>query len=73
MYISKINHEHLTNEQMTRLLFSSIQDDQMNGDCIFVAGSSKAVKYRLPIAVELYKQGRAGKDVDIHINTGANT
>lgn len=61
MYISKINHEHLTDDQMSQLLFSAIQDDQMKGDCIFVAGSSKAVKYRLPIAVELYKQGRAGK------------
>ncbi|MEI2664233.1 YdcF family protein [Rossellomorea sp. LJF3] len=46
---------------MTHLLFSSIHDDQLKGDCIFVAGSSKAVKYRLPKAVELYKQGRAGK------------
>ncbi|MCR8847945.1 YdcF family protein [Rossellomorea sp. SC111] len=61
MHISKLNHEHLTNDQMTHLLFSSIHDDQMNGDCIFVAGSSKAVKYRLPKAVELYKQGRADK------------
>lgn len=61
MYISKLNHEQLTYEQMTHLLFSSIHDDQMKGDCIFVAGSSKAVKYRLPRAEELYKQGRAGK------------
>ncbi|UXH46232.1 YdcF family protein [Rossellomorea vietnamensis] len=61
MYISKINQEHLTYDQMTQLLFSSIHDDQLKGDCIFVAGSSKAVKYRLPKAVELYKQGRAGK------------
>ncbi|WP_406687709.1 YdcF family protein [Rossellomorea vietnamensis] len=61
MYISKLNHERLTDDQMSQLLFSSIHDDQMKGDCIFVAGSSKAVKYRLPKAVELYKQGRAGK------------
>ncbi|MCA0149505.1 MULTISPECIES: YdcF family protein [Rossellomorea] len=61
MYISKLNHEHLTDDQMSQLLFSSIHDDQLKGDCIFVAGSSKAVKYRLPKAVELYKEGRAGK------------
>ncbi|QHE60546.1 YdcF family protein [Rossellomorea vietnamensis] len=61
MYISKLEHERLTSKQRGNLLFSDIQDDQQHGDCIFVAGSSKAVKYRLPKAVELYKQGRADK------------
>ncbi|OXS63841.1 DUF218 domain-containing protein [Bacillus sp. V-88] len=61
MYISNLENETLTSKQRGNLLFSDIQDDQQHGDCIFVAGSSKAVKYRLPKAVELYKQGRAGK------------
>jgi DUF218 domain len=61
MYISNLENERLTSKQRGNLLFSDIKDDQQHGDCIFVAGSSKAVRYRLPKAVELYKQGRAGK------------
>jgi uncharacterized SAM-binding protein YcdF (DUF218 family) len=61
MYISNLEKERLTSKQIGSLLFSDIKDDLQHGDCIFVAGSSKAVKYRLPRAVELYKQGRAGK------------
>ncbi|WP_064094223.1 YdcF family protein [Rossellomorea aquimaris] len=61
MYISKLDVENLSNDQMTKLLFSGVEDDNENGDCIFVVGSSKAIQYRLPKAVELYKEGRAGK------------
>ncbi|NMH72869.1 YdcF family protein [Bacillus sp. RO2] len=59
--ISQLNENNLTDEQMTDLLFRNIKDDKRNGDCIFVPGSSKAVDYRLPPAIELYKEGRAGK------------
>ncbi|PFA63081.1 hypothetical protein CN378_18780 [Bacillus sp. AFS015802] len=61
MYISTMDIEKLTPEQMGHLLFSDIEDTHERGDCIFVVGSSKALQYRLPKAVELYKQGRAGK------------
>ncbi|MEI5906424.1 hypothetical protein WAK64_05070 [Bacillus spongiae] len=61
MYISKLDVEKLTDNQMTKLLFSSIEDDHERGDCIFVVGSSKAIQYRSPKAVELYNQGRAKK------------
>lgn len=61
MYISDLEVERLSDTQMTKLLFSDIEDDNENGDCIFVVGSSKAIQYRLPKAVELYKQGRASK------------
>lgn len=61
MYISELEAEKLTVHQMTNLLYSGMEDDKKPGDCIFVAGSSKAVQYRLPIAVDLYKQGRASK------------
>lgn len=61
MYISDLEVEKLSDTQMTKLLFSDIEDDNENGDCIFVVGSSKAIQYRLPKAVELYKQGRASK------------
>lgn len=59
--ISKLDSSKLTDQQMTDLLFSNIKDDNQSGDCILVAGSSKAVEYRLPTAIELYKNGRAGK------------
>ena len=61
MYISKLDVENLTNDEMTNLLFTGIEDDNENGDCIFVVGSSKAIQYRLPKAVELYNEGRASK------------
>ncbi|WP_174613025.1 YdcF family protein [Virgibacillus ihumii] len=61
MLISNLDTEKLTNDRMSRLLFDGIKDDGKNGDCIFVAGSSKATKYRLPTAVDLYKEGRANK------------
>lgn len=61
MNISQLDSEKLTESQMTNLLFAGIKDDNKKGDCIFVVGSSMAVQYRLPKAVELYKQGRASK------------
>lgn len=61
MKISQLDFEKLSYNQMTNLLFSNIEDDNESGDCILVVGSKTAVKYRLPKAVELYNQGRAGK------------
>ncbi|WP_026695186.1 YdcF family protein [Peribacillus kribbensis] len=61
MLISSLDGKNLTDDQRTNLLYSGIEDDGKNGDCIFVAGSSSAVLYRLPIAVQLYKSGRARK------------
>jgi len=61
MYISNLDIKKLTDDQITKLLFSEIEDDNKKGDCIFVAGSSKAIQYRLPKALELYNQGRASK------------
>ncbi len=59
--ISKLDSSKLTDQQMTDLLFRNINDDNKSGECIFVAGSSKAVEFRLPKAIQLYKEGRAGK------------
>ena len=61
MKISDMQSEKLTDEQMTALLFKNIEDDREKGDCIFVPGSSKAVDYRLPKAIQLYNEGRANK------------
>ena len=61
MNISHLRPESLTDLQMTELLYKRLEDDHEIGDCIFVPGSSKAVEYRLPKAVQLYKEGRAKK------------
>ncbi|WP_077325627.1 YdcF family protein [Virgibacillus siamensis] len=61
MLISSLDSEKLTDQQVSRLLYDGVEDDGRNGECIFVAGSSKAAQYRLPKAVELYKNGRAAK------------
>lgn len=59
MKISELNPNTLSDEQITKLLFGEFQDDHMSGDCIVVLGSSKATQYRLPVALQLYKSGRA--------------
>ncbi|MCA1322349.1 YdcF family protein [Bacillus tianshenii] len=61
MLISELDENALTDHQIASLLFNGLEDDQQTGDCILVVGSSKAVQYRLPKAVELYHNGRAGK------------
>ncbi|RDU37804.1 YdcF family protein [Neobacillus piezotolerans] len=61
MFLSKLDAGTLTDSQLTNVLFGGIEDDGERGDCIFVAGSNKAVQYRLPKAVQLYNEGRAGK------------
>jgi vancomycin permeability regulator SanA len=58
---SQIDVDNITKEQVQKLLFDDMVDDGKSGDCIFVFGSKNAVTYRVPKAVELYKQGRAGK------------
>ena len=44
-----------------KLLFQGLEDTGENADCIIVLGSIKAAKYRVPVAVEAYKAGRASK------------
>ncbi|CAM4060789.1 YdcF family protein [Lederbergia lenta] len=61
MKISKLKPEDLTDKVRTNLLYNNIDDDLKKGDCIFVFGSSKAVQYRLPKALQLYSEGRANK------------
>ena len=61
MVISKIKEEDLTQEVVDRLLFQGLEDTGEKADCIIVLGSTKAAKYRVPVAVEAYKAGRASK------------
>ena len=61
MLVSRIKEEDLTLEMVDRLLFQGLEDTGENADCIIVLGSIKAAKYRVPVAVEAYKAGRASK------------
>ncbi|NHN31879.1 YdcF family protein [Paenibacillus sp. S3N08] len=61
MLASQIDVDNITKEQVHKLLFNDMEDDGKIGDCIFVFGSRNAVTYRVPKAVELYKEGRAAK------------
>ena len=61
MLVSRITEEDLTIELVDRLLFQGLEDTGEAADCILVLGSSKAAKYRVPVAVDAYHAGRAGK------------
>lgn len=61
MLVSRIKEEDLTVEVIDRLLFQGLEDTGENADCIIVLGSVKAAKYRVPVAVDAYKVGRADK------------
>ena len=61
MFVSSIKEEDLTFEVVDRLLFKGLEDTGENADCIIVLGSIKAAKYRVPMAAQAYKAGRASK------------
>lgn len=61
MLVSRLEEENLTVEVIDRLLFQGLEDTGEDADCILVLGSVKAAEYRVPVAVEAYKAGRAGK------------
>lgn len=61
MLVSKIKEEDLTPQIIDKLLFDGLEDTGENADCIIVLGSIKAAMYRVPVAVDIYKKGRANK------------
>ena len=61
MFVSSIKEEDLSVELVDRLLFQGLEDTGEKADCILVLGSTKAAKYRVPVAVDAYKAGRASK------------
>ena len=61
MQVSKINEADLSTEILDKLLFQDLEDTGDNADCIIVLGSVKAAKYRVPVAIDVYKSGRANK------------
>lgn len=61
MLVSAIKETDLTPELVDRLLFQGLEDSGESADYILALGSIKAAKYRIPVAVEAYKAGRAKK------------
>ncbi len=61
MLVSEIKESDLTQEVVDRLLFQGLEDSGETVDCILVLGSKKAAMYRIPVAVEAYRAGRASK------------
>ena len=61
MFVSTIKEDDLSVDIIDKLLYAGLEDTGENADCIIVLGSSKAAKYRIPVAVAAYKAGRANK------------
>lgn len=61
MWVSELTEENLSDDTIDKLLFEGISDEGKKADCIIVLGSIKATKYRVPVAVNAYKNGRAPK------------
>lgn len=61
MLVSQITENDLTIEVIDKLLFQGLDDTGENADCIIVLGSVKAAQYRVPVAAQAYKAGRARK------------
>ena len=61
MWVSQITENELTDHVIDRLLFDGLNDDGKSADCIIVLGSIKAVKYRVPVAIKAFFEGRAEK------------
>ena len=61
MFVSELCEKNLTVDLIDRLLFQGLKDTGEKADCIIVLGSVKAAKYRVPVAVDAYKAGRADK------------
>lgn len=61
MLISQLKREALSEESVDRVLYRGLEDGGESADCIIVLGSGKASKYKLPIAFEAYRSGRAPK------------
>ena len=59
--ISKLSETDLTDDIIDKVLYDGLEDTGGDADCIIVLGSKKASKYRIPVAVNAYKQGRSSK------------
>ena len=59
MWVSTLTKETLTDDIIDRLLYDGLEDTGESADCILVLGSSKAAKYRVPLAADVYHAGRS--------------
>ncbi|NIK72509.1 YdcF family protein [Paenibacillus sp. BK720] len=59
MLISQFDPENLLPNHIDSILFNNLVDDGSKGDVIFVFGSQKSLKYRVPEVIKLHKQNRA--------------
>lgn len=58
MLVSKLHEKDLTNEVIDKILYEGLGYKGETAECAIVLGSSKATKYRIPVAVELYKANK---------------
>ncbi len=61
MRVSQITEENITDDIIDRLLYEGLEYTDEKADCIIVLGSTTAVKYRVPKAVDVYMSGRCNK------------
>lgn len=61
MNVSNIKIDQLNNEMVDKILFDGLEYDNSSADCILVLGSSSAVKYRVPKAVDLFSKHKSMK------------
>ena len=61
MFVSELTEDDLSDDIINHLLYDNIDDTGENADVIMVLGSIKASKYRVPVAVNAFNNGRAGK------------
>ena len=61
--LSQINSEYLTDEQIDKIVYSDIEDNQLSSIYALVFGNSKLINERVNTAVDAYKKGRIKKIV----------
>lgn len=59
MKLSELRENALTDETVHRLLFGGLEYRGDKAELIAVLGSRKACEYRVPVAAELYREGKA--------------
>ena len=61
MYLSQLENQPITPELADKIVYAIPEYTGESAPCALVLGSTKAHIYRLPKAVELYKQGKVQK------------
>lgn len=59
--LSQINEENLTDEQIDKIVYSDIKDDELSSEYCFVFGNSMLIKERVNTALDAYKKRRIKK------------